>query len=111
MNAKVLAWSRKTYAARIAKHLIYRARNRAKVGGLPFTISEKDITIPTHCPVLGIAIKVGDRSAGPSLDRHKPELGYVPGNVTVMSNRANVLKRDATPDEVFALAAYLKSKL
>ena len=35
----------------------------------------------------------------PSLDRIVPELGYVKGNIRVISNRANHLKSDATLEE------------
>jgi hypothetical protein len=43
----------------------------------------------------------------PSLDRIVPKLGYTVGNVCVISQRANILKRDATPDELYAVANYM----
>jgi hypothetical protein len=40
------------------------------------------------------------------LDRLIPELGYVKGNIAVVSTRANTLKRDATPEELMKVARF-----
>ncbi|WP_145960516.1 hypothetical protein [Novosphingobium meiothermophilum] len=48
----------------------------------------------------------GGGANSPSLDRIEPELGYVPGNTIVISNRANRLKSDATIDELRAIASF-----
>lgn len=77
--------------------------------GVPFTITKEDIVIPTHCPILGIPLFRGPRGGGensPSLDKVRPELGYVPGNVIVISNRANRLKADATIEELRDIASF-----
>ncbi|WP_210240170.1 hypothetical protein, partial [Mesorhizobium sp. M2E.F.Ca.ET.154.01.1.1] len=72
-----------------------------------YSLTKDDIFIPTHCPVFGFELKDGgDRNNSPSLDRIKPELGYVPGNIQVISTRANRIKNDATPDELRLLADY-----
>jgi hypothetical protein len=42
--------------------------------------------------------------AGASLDRIDHQKGYVPGNVRVISLRANLLRKDITPEELRALA-------
>lgn len=42
-----------------------------------------------------------------TLDRWDNSKGYVPGNVFVISWRANKLKADATLDEVLHLARYM----
>jgi hypothetical protein len=41
------------------------------------------------------------------LDRVIPELGYVPGNVAVISLRANTMKQDATAAELRVLADWI----
>jgi hypothetical protein len=71
-----------------------RARKRAKDRGLPFALAKNSIAVPLTCPALGMPIQFrGRRSAcSPSLDRIVPERGYVPGNVRVVSDRANRLK-------------------
>lgn len=90
--------------------MFYNAKARANKAGLPFTITIDDLTIPTHCPILGIPVfPVKGRGGGdhsPSLDRIKNELGYVRGNVIVISNRANRLKSDATIKELRDIASF-----
>lgn len=113
-----LKWSQKSleyrkekyYKSRI-KAMLYQAKLRADKRGLPFNIDASDIVIPSVCPVLGI--EIAHRASGffnpnsPSLDRIVSELGYVKGNVRVISNRANILKRDATLQELLLVAAYV----
>ena len=99
------------------KKMLYSARKRAHLRGIPFNITEADIVIPATCPVLGIPLSrvvdggpgVGPQPSSPTLDRIIPELGYVPGNVAVISWRANKLKSDATLAELEAVTAWVKS--
>ena len=91
-------------------HLWRAARHRARMKGLPFTIEPDDIIIPETCPAIGIVIEkgIGKLHAGsPSLDRIKPELGYVPGNTAVISHRANSMKQDASIEELEKLYKWL----
>lgn len=91
-----------------------RARARASARGIPFSISVEDIKIPTRCPVLGFPLqttkvgKKGSYRARPTLDRRINELGYVPGNVFVISHKANTLKSDATEQELEAILRYVR---
>lgn len=89
-----------------ARSLWDRARKRALERGLPFAIPKHSITIPACCPALGLPIEFrGRRSAcSPSLDRIVPERGYVPGNIRVISDRANRLKGKRTLQELQNLA-------
>lgn len=89
------------------------ARARARSQGVPFEIETEDIIIPEVCPVLGIPIFVseGKRTDNtPSLDKIKRELGYVKGNIAVISWRANRLKCDATLEEMRQILAYMDRK-
>jgi hypothetical protein len=87
--------------------MFYDARKRAIALGLPFLIEPEHIVIPERCPVLGFPLTTdGPRDTRASLDRIVPSLGYVPGNVRVISFRANRIKSDATPDELRAVLAY-----
>lgn len=90
--------------------MFYDARKRSMALALPFDIEPCDITVPAWCPVLGIRLVVGGkRDNSPSLDRVRPELGYVKGNVRVISFRANRIKSDATADELRAVLSYVES--
>lgn len=109
----------KAYSARKAKtmrdrrrtdlvvFMLKNAQRRAKKFGIDCTIKKIDIRIPTHCPVLGIPLRVSDTGRpcdnSPSLDRIDRSKGYVRGNMEVISHRANTLKRDASPAEIHQL--------
>jgi hypothetical protein len=88
------------------KVIVSRARQRARKHGLPFDLSTEDFEIPEVCPILGteLSFNKGGRSGhfpnSPSLDRVDPALGYVKGNVRVISARANWLKSDASLEEL-----------
>lgn len=90
-----------------------RVKSRAKKSGIPFSISREDIIIPARCPVLGIEIithtgSKGYRYNSASLDRIIPELGYVPGNIQVISAKANLMKNDATSEELLAFGQWIE---
>lgn len=96
--------------------MLYGARRRARLSRVPFNIDKNDIVVPGHCPVLGIKLKHGIGRGGvtdasPSLDRLVPRLGYTKGNVVVISNRANRIKSDATPQELEAVASWFRLML
>jgi hypothetical protein len=109
------AHSTKFYADNPKTALIYRARQRAKKKNIICTITENDFEIPAVCPVLGIPLVRGKGeigSASPSLDRLIPSVGYVPGNVVVMSARANRLKCDCTnAAELRAVADWIDNNI
>ena len=44
----------------------------------------------------------------PSIDRILPELGYVKGNIAIISMRANWVKRDSSRDEIVKILTYMK---
>jgi hypothetical protein len=98
------------------KYLFRTARTRAKKLGVVFTLRQEDIKIPEFCPVLGLRLQKSSSGKGfpdpesPTLDRFDPKGGYTPNNVTVISWRANSLKKDATPEEVEKLANWMRVK-
>lgn len=101
-------WSKSNYA--LTKY--YDTKRRAALAGIPFNLEPEDIVIPDVCPALGIDLAPGVggiHPGSPSIDKIKPELGYVKGNVVVISNRANVIKQDATAEEIQAVADYVRS--
>lgn len=68
---------------------------------MEFNLHHKDLEWPEYCPILGVKLeRGGDRSNSPSLDRIDPSVGYVKGNVRVISKLANGMKQNATFDEL-----------
>lgn len=70
--------------------------------------------MPTHCPVLGIELlrrtSRGDNSpAAPTVDRLIPSVGYVRGNMHIISRRANNVKSDASAAEILRVAQWVQS--
>ena len=94
------------------RYILTAARCRAKYKGLPFNINVEDIQIPEKCPILGIPLchKDGFPDDGsPALDRIIPSLGYVKGNIMVISHRANNIKGDASLEELRAIVYFLEN--
>lgn len=95
-----------------------RAKHRARRADIPFSISIDDVAkvwpLDGRCPALGMELKRGVgagnlQPGSPSLDRLVPELGYVPGNIAVISHLANKIKNNATSAQVRAVADWLGS--
>jgi hypothetical protein len=103
--------------ANLPAYLWKVAKRRAQAKGLPFDIMPGDIIIPARCPLLGIVLRRSEREKGgwldqsPTLDRRVPALGYVKGNVWVISWRANRLKSDGTLAELEMLVANLRASV
>lgn len=92
------------------KAMLHNCRQTAELKEIPFALTEADIVIPAVCPVLALVLAVseGERSDNsPSIDRVIPERGYVPGNIRIISWRANRIKSDATADELRRIARYI----
>lgn len=92
-----------------ARHMLNNSKQRAKVANLEHTLTIDDIVIPDFCPVLGIKLETGDRKNhfnAPSIDRINNTKGYIKENIVVVSTRANLLKKDATIDELVMLAKF-----
>ena len=88
-------------------------RHRCVKTGTQVDLSPDDLIIPDNCPVLGIPLIYGggrNNPNSPSVDRRIPALGYVKGNVQVISLRANKLKSDCIdPEELRKVADYVES--
>jgi hypothetical protein len=79
--------------------------------GHEFSITPEDIPLPDNCPVLGIPLTLypdkTNLDDSPSVDRIDNTKGYIPGNVRVISNRANGLKSDGTKPEFQSIIEYI----
>lgn len=108
-NKKEREKRNRTWQDDVQTMLYNLAKQRAKKAGILFTITKKDVIIPDICPVLGIKLKREDRktwNTAPSIDRIDNTKGYEPDNIMVISRRANLLKRDATIQELVTIGKF-----
>lgn len=82
-------------------------KNRAKRKNLPFNLEISDIIIPDKCPLLEIPIfmkpykqKGSFCPNSPSIDKIIPKLGYIKGNIMIISMKANIMKSNASIEEL-----------
>lgn len=105
---------RETKDAHPEKIMFYIAKARAKKQNIPFSITIDDIVIPEICPILKIKLKSSTKSPtsnSPSLDKIIPELGYVKGNIQVISHKANAMKTNASISELLLFSEWVREKL
>lgn len=108
--------SKNVFGAQLEK-MFSNAKQRAIKDRVPFDIDIeylKSIVTQT-CPVFGIQLTWGTLGEGltnnsPSLDKIKPEWGYVRGNVCIISQIANKIKQDVGWEELMTLALWVKQK-
>lgn len=96
------------------RYLHDSCKSRATRLGLDFNIEVSDIVVPDVCPILGIKLesglgsgKRGPRKNSPTVDRIEAGLGYVKGNIRVVSALANGMKSSATPEELMLFAQWV----
>ncbi len=82
--------------------ILARAKSRAIRKNRKFNLTIDDIIIPENCPVFGIPMDI------PSIDRIDSSKDYTKDNVRIISNRANILKSNATIAELELVLADLK---
>ena len=110
----------KTAKQREANPMLFQYRGiraRAAKCGVPFGFDSFEhfisvVDMPDKCPVLGIQLDYRcrdyDKAAKAHIDRVVPSSGYVPGNVKIISAKANQLKQDNNVDTLQALLNYMK---
>lgn len=95
--------------------MINRARNRAKIKNIEFSLKTEDIIIPEYCPIMGIKLECGKGKSGgsknsPSIDKIDPTKGYTKENIRIISHLANMMKSCATKDELITFGNWIKSE-
>jgi hypothetical protein len=90
------------------------AKIRAKNKNLPYDIDLKYLKdiVTDNCPVFGIPLKWDNPKMfhdSPTLDRIIPELGYVKGNVQIISCLANTMKSNATPEQLLKFSEWVQN--
>jgi len=100
--------------------MVYNARQRSKKRQIPCVITIEDLLaiVPKKCPILGISLSYGaaevsDKGhaadSAASLDRKVPALGYIPGNVSIISKKANLMKSNASKKDLLRIAKWVNS--
>jgi len=93
-------------------YVLSQKKSTAKEKSIEFNLEVEDIIIPEFCPILGVKL------AGPyeepkenedkyNIDRIDPNKGYTKDNIWVISRKANMIKTNATPEEIFKVGLYL----
>lgn len=75
------------------------------------------LDLPYSCPMLGIPLNYNGtgregwsrKDNSPSLDRINSDIGYIKGNIHIISWKANRIKNDSTPEELMNIAIYMKN--
>lgn len=112
-----LRWIEKDRVSAWATMTVNGCRARASAKGIPFDLTKEHlVSISTvRCPALGcdlVYVNTDGRRKlynSASIDRIRPALGYVIGNVVIISSRANAIKSDAQQHEVSAVANWMFS--
>lgn len=84
------------------KKNISGCKARAKRKGVPFSMTREDLLpLPEFCCVFGIKLDYlsgTEKRSWASIDRIDPKLGYVSGNIRIISRAANMAKLDGIGD-------------
>ena len=88
-NAKEHYW--RTLQTEPRKAMLHNAQRAARRFNVPINITIDDIAVPARCPAFDIPLHRSNGVAGeasPSVLRIEPQLGYVKGNIIVVSAKA-----------------------
>lgn len=94
--------------------MLANARARAKRENYPCSITMKDIIFPKFCPITNLELRFNKGKTAEdsyTLDKIIPELGYVPGNIRVISRKANRWKDNMTRENIQTLLDYIDGKI
>lgn len=104
------------YCRKPQSWMLTSARKRAVEKGIEFNLKASDIALPEGmlCPILGMKMESnygkdgGNKPNSPSLDRVDINRGYVPGNVCIISLKANRMKQNCSLEDLYKLVAYVE---
>lgn len=97
------------------KFMLYNAKHRAKRDGVPFTLTEFNIEMPTHCPITGVELLYagtgktkgyGAEDNAASIDKIDPTKGYTPENSVIISWKINRAKAYLSIEDIENMAKF-----
>lgn len=93
-----------------------RAKARAKIKEIEFTLLLSDIIIPEYCPILGMKLECrsgnsGGQKCSPALDRIDSKKGYIKENIQIISHLGNMMKSHATNEEMKKFAEWVTKNI
>jgi hypothetical protein len=99
------------------KPLLRRAEARAEIKKVAFALTPEWARArwTGNCEVTGLEFRIGQRGSGPkvwgpSIDRIKPELGYVPDNCRFVLWAINAFKNTGTDEDMILIARAICDK-
>lgn len=101
--------ARERSIANPAKTIFRNVSKRARERGIPFNLIPSDIIIPEACPVFGTPFVYGSVQTA-SVDRIDPNKGYSKNNIQIISQKANAMKSNASPEELKVFANWVLSQ-
>jgi hypothetical protein len=115
---RVLDWTKENSLKNPVKHkcsqMYSSSRKRAKILNISHDINSTYLIsiAPQVCPILNIKLDYLSKEKSknsPSLDRINPDVGYIVGNVHIISYLANLMKSNATTQELISFGKWCLS--
>lgn len=95
------------------KHILASIKSRAKRLNVEFDLEYEDLNPPEYCPVFNVRLEriapysKDKKYFSPSVDRIDPKRGYTKDNIQIISFLANVMKHNATKDQLIMFAEWV----
>lgn len=107
---------KKTKDESLAKYYLQATKHRAKAKGREFNLTTEDIecVLVKYCPILDVKLdyyaeyRTDNNTA--TVDRIDNSKGYIKGNIWIISNLANSMKRNATKRQLVKFAKWALDK-
>ena len=90
--------------------ILKRLKERSIQKGLDFDLTAADINVPLKCPVFGFDLQRNHKVPlfnSPSVDRIDPTKGYTKDNIQIISQLANAMKQNASPEQLLQFAKWV----